>query len=384
MVRFAVDPRDVLTGAMRGRRAIVLAALAWLGASSWASVAWAQGGAASEAAVAAPSAGEEEGEGASVRFHGSVLLFDQSVTTTTVGLGQDYQTANPVYEWWIAFKPRYYLFETRSDSLSLALWANLFLELTDSDTTTRRREPLLGPTYAWATYAHTLRAERSYRTIVSIGPRLTLPTDKAAWDTGQRLGLGGSAELSQTFPLAGKHARALQGLRLALGAIYTHTFSEYRSRANDDLARQRQDVNGRPLIDPQLGGAMITADWLTLAFSGELQVLRKLEFSASYVVLNKWGYTPSAVPLGLSTGPDRPAMIDDPTTYSVSTWLTSSVSYLVVDELTVSLGYYNLANQLALDGTRRNPLWSPSARLFLTLTANLDAIYQRAAGRRRS
>jgi len=368
---------------MRGQRATA-AALAWLGASSWAGVVSAQGAGASEAAVAAPSAGEEEGEVASVPFHGSVLLFDQSVTTPTVGLGQDYQSANPVYEWWIAFKPRYYLFETRSDALSVALWANLFLELTDSDTTTRRREPLLGPTYAWATYAHTLRAERSYRTAVSIGPRLTLPTDKAAWDSGQRLGVGGSTELSQTLPLRGKHARLLQGLRLAVGAIYTHTFSEYRSRANDDLARQRQDVNGRPLVDPQLGGAMITADWLTLALSGELQVSRKVEFSASYVILNKWGYAPSDVTLGLPTGPARPAMVDAPTTYSVSTWLTSSVGYQVADELTVSLGYYNLANQLAPDGTRRNPLWSPNARLFLTLTANLDAIYLRAAGRRRS
>ena len=106
---------------MRGRRSTAIAALAWLGASSWTSVASAQGGAASQAAVAAPYVGEEEGEAVPVPFHGSVLLFDQSVTTSTVGLGHDYQSANPVYEWWIAFKPRYYLFETSSRALSLNL-----------------------------------------------------------------------------------------------------------------------------------------------------------------------------------------------------------------------------------------------------------------------
>ena len=45
--------------------------------------------------------------------------------------------------------------------------------------------------------------------------------------------------------------------------------------------------------------------------------------------------------------------------------------------LALSAGYYNLANQLAPDGTRRDPLWSPSARFFLTVTANLDAIKRR-------
>src|SRR5882724_713502 len=40
-------------------------------------------------------------------WSGSILLFDQSVTTQTVGVGADYNSADPVYEWWVAFKPRY-------------------------------------------------------------------------------------------------------------------------------------------------------------------------------------------------------------------------------------------------------------------------------------
>jgi hypothetical protein len=66
-----------------------------------------------------------------------------------------------------------------------------------------------------------------------------------------------------------------------------------------------------------------------------------------------------------------------PTDYRVSTWLTTSLGYDVADELSVNLGYYNLANQIGPDGQRRSPFWSPSARVFLTLVGKLDAIYQR-------
>jgi hypothetical protein len=69
----------------------------------------------------------------------------------------------------------------------------------------------------------------------------------------------------------------------------------------------------------------------------------------------------------------------DPATTRVNTWLTAALSYDVNDALAVSAGYYNLANQLAPYGTRRNPAWSPAARFFLTVTGNLDAIYRRLA-----
>ena len=60
--------------------------------------------------------------------------------------------------------------------------------------------------------------------------------------------------------------------------------------------------------------------------------------------------------------------------------------YEVIDEMSVGLGYYNLAGIIAPDGQRRsvvgshNIWWSPSARVFATVTANLDKIYDRAAG----
>jgi hypothetical protein len=134
------------------------------------------------------------------------------------------------------------------------------------------------------------------------------------------------------------------------------------------------------VLSDQLTGAMNVQNTLNLAFSGDLQIRPRLDLSLSYVVLNAWAYTPPDVScVTIATGCAPVASIDDPTTFRVSTWATASVTYDVVDDVSLSLGYYNLANQIGPDGTRRNPLWSPAARLFLTVTGNLDVIYRRIA-----
>lgn len=332
--------------------------------------------------VAGAARGLDERKAVPVRWHGSTLSFDQSATTQTLGVGGDYQSANPTYEWWLAFKPRYFLYEKNADAVSLNLWMNLYLELTNSDTTTRLREWLLGPTYLWATYAHTLRDQRGYRTVVSVGPRLIIPTDKAARDSGQILGAGASAGASQTFPLRGGGARVWRGARLGVSATFLHPFNRATAPVNDGIHQLRQDVAGRTVISDQLRGEMNVKSALSLSVYGEVQVLRRLDLSASYVVLNSWTYAPSDAPIcSTLTGCVAPISVDDPTTYRVSTWLTASVGYDVTDELSLSLGYYNLASQIGPDGTRRSPIWSPSARFFLTAVGNLDAIYQRLRGR---
>jgi hypothetical protein len=334
-------------------------------------------GAAAEGATGAGPGSVEQEQG-HVRWHGSVLLFDQSMTTQTVHIGADFQTYDPTYEWWLAFKPRYFLYESQTNSISLNLWMNMYLELTNSDSTTRAQELLVGPTYAWAAFAHTLHDLNGYKTSVTIAPRATLPTDKAARDAGQLVGLGTSAGISQSFPLRGRMARALSGGRLGVSVIFSHPFAQATSGTNGGIQVIRQDVDGQRLISDQLTGALNAHTQLNVAFSGDLQLSRRFDLSLSYVLLNAWKYAPTETPCVLIlTGCASPMSIPEPTTYSVNTWATASVNYDVMDALSVSLGYYNLASQLGPDGTRRNPLWSPAARFFLTVTGNLDVAYER-------
>jgi hypothetical protein len=340
----------------------------------------AAGPAAADEAVAAREEGAEP-QAPKLRWHGSTFSFDQSVTTQTVGLGADYQSYDPVYEWWFAFRPRYFLYEKGPDAVSLNLWANLYYELTNSDTTTKEHELLLGPTFLWASYGRVLRDRGGYKTTATIGPRLTLPTDKGALDSGLILGLGATAGASQTFPLRRGGARFLRGGRLGFSTIFTHPFARSQSPVNSDIHQLRQDLTDNLIVSDVLRGAMNTRYTLNLAFSGELQVMRRLDFSASYVLINRWVYPVGNQPVTTLTGPVVPMSVDDPQTFGVSTWLTASLGYELFDELSVSLGYYNLASQIGPDGTRRSPLWSPSARAFLTLTGNLDFIYQRVLRR---
>jgi hypothetical protein len=312
------------------------------------------------------------------RWRGSVLLFDQSVTTQTFGVGSPYQSADPTYEWWIALKPQLTVFDRGRDALTLNLWLNAYLELTNSDTSTREHEFLLGPTYLWASYGRVLHDARGYRTSVSLGPRMTLPTDKAAFDAGEILGLGAVAGVQQAFPLAGPSARAFTDGRLGIATTYTHAFDRSTSAVDGGLHRLRDDVNGLSVLSNDLSGAMMVRDKVAVSALGDVHILPRLDLSLSYTVINRWAYsvphTPVCVPL---TGCVTPMTNADPTTFRVETWLTASVTYDVSEELALSAGYYNQANQIGSDGTRRDPLWSPSARFFLTLTANLDAVQRR-------
>ena len=317
------------------------------------------------------------------RWHGSTLQLDQSVTTQTLHVGADYQSADPVYELWLAVKPRYYFFETRTHSLNVNLWANLFLELTNSDTTTREREVVLGPTYVSAPYARVLRDRGGYRTVATAGPRVTLP-DRAAWDSGQVVGLGATAELSQAVPLRGGGASFLGGARFVAGAIYNHAFTTYTSPNNPDLRVLRQDVDGRPLVSHVLRGSMMVHDALSLTLGASLDVTRRFEVSATYVLLESWLYGTSSDCVRTATGCAAPLDIPEPTTLGVRSWLVAASSYRVSSELSLEAGYYNLANQIGPDGQRRNPFWSPTARFFLTVVAHLDRIASRLGGGGRS
>src|SRR4051794_6978799 len=63
---------------------------------------------------------------------GSVVLFDQSASTPTLGLGSGYQSSDQSYELWFSLRPRVALYRTESTTISASMAANLYLELTNS------------------------------------------------------------------------------------------------------------------------------------------------------------------------------------------------------------------------------------------------------------
>jgi hypothetical protein len=311
-------------------------------------------------------------------WHGSTLLFDQSVTSQTIGVGKSYQSYNPTYEWWLALKLKYFLFENETHNLAINLWSNLYYELTNSDSTTTLHEPWIGPTWLWATYGRTLYSQNGYKTTMSVGPRLTLPTDKAARRSGQILGVGAVAGVSQKIPIKGEDAPLWNSAQLGVTARYSHPFSLATTPVNGGLNNIVQDAAGHTVRSDQLSGGMNTANTADLIMASSIQVTPKLSYSLNYILMGSWGYrAPTGVIENVPTGPVTVATDPDSPRFRVNTWLVTSFDYDVLDEMSLSLGYYNLTNQIGPDGQRRNVLWSPDARFFFTVTGNLDAIYER-------
>jgi hypothetical protein len=308
------------------------------------------------------------------RWRGSTIALDQSVTTQTVRVGADYQSSNPTYELWLSAKPQYYFIDRAHNKLSLSVWMNAFWELTNSDTTTRQQEILLGPTFVTAPYLHVFRRgllgdRPGYKTAVSVGPRIVLPTDKASWNSGQYLSLGVTSYLSQGVPLRGDDARFWRGAQFTLGVAAGAPISKATSAVNDDIRQLREDVAGRLIVSDQLRGSMNSKAYLNLSVSADVQVTSRTTFSASYVLLDSWAYRANdAQVCSLFTGCVAPMAGDNPPTFRVATWLTASLAYELTRTLNLTVGYYNRANQIGPDGQRRSPLWSPEARFFATVT----------------
>ncbi|MGH7298478.1 MAG: hypothetical protein ACRELB_26290, partial [Polyangiaceae bacterium] len=129
-------------------------------------------------------------------------------------------------------------------------------------------------------------------------------------------------------------------------------------------------------------------------FDGGLSVTPKLSVSLDWILINNWHYgaqgcagNVEGVPGG-QVCPGTNAVVGADQTFTQLGWFIASGDYEIIPEMSIGLGYYNLTNTIATDGTVRTPFaagfdnvfWSPDARLFLDVTANLDKIFEAATG----
>jgi len=75
------------------------------------------------------------------------------------------------------------------------------------------------------------------------------------------------------------------------------------------------------------------------------------------------------------TGCTQATGVENPQTRLALTYFQTEVWGRLTDTLELTVGYANLATQLAPDGQRRNILYSPDARFYLTLNVYLDQLY---------
>lgn len=337
-------------------------------------------------AGAASAPGDEPDATAALPFRGSLLLWENSATTQTFGLGGDYQSRNPLYEMLFGLRPRLYLLDRDRQSLSLRAVVGLVREFTDSDTTTRRGEWTFTDAELWLAYARTLSARPDARTEVVVRlPHLVLPTSKVSWASGKILGLGLGGALTQGVPLGRQNERVLRSLKVGFSAGYVYQFVDTVVPTNEGVERVRLGPDGRSLPSDQLRGTAFSQHQASALLTAETELLPRLTFMTELGM--RWALRYALderveICGVVLTGCAEVEQRDDATRFGVSTLFTAELGYELRDEVTLSLGYTNLAPQLGADGKRRSLFYSPEARGYLTVTIALDELALTASGRR--
>jgi hypothetical protein len=335
-------------------------------------------------------------------LRGSTFLFDQSASTQTVGLENAEQSNVPFYGWWLSLRPRYNF----DDHWRVQARFDYYKELTNSQDTTDYREDVFGDVWTDVAFATALaRGGRWKNTRVSLGLRALWPTSKQSRANGTYVTLGATAGVSQNIPIQGADARILNSARVGLSFAYLHAFTQATTAADygnfsypsESVADSglgpasysffsTDQLTGQTLVEHQLYGILDTG----------LQITPKLGLTADAILINNWHYSPTKACIDIATGCVSPPSVNPVTGadnhFTQLFWFVASADYEIVPELSVGIGYYNLSNTVATDGTIRGPFsagfdnvfWSPDARVFLDVTANLDKIFEDATGRYRT
>jgi hypothetical protein len=321
-------------------------------------------------------------------FRGSALVFEQSMTTQTTQLQPSpEQSYVPLYELWFSLRPRYYF----DEHWSVRGRFDYTKELTNNQATTYYREDVFGD--VWTELIYGTKLDGLWPgTRIGVGPRLVWPTSKVSQGNGTYVTAGAIAGALHRFQIHGDAAPALNEFHIGLTLTYQHPFTAATTPTSyGNFAYARQDVgdDDHSILSDQLQGLTVVNHTLWALIDTGLQITPRLSITADAVIINQWHYAPTNQGVTTTTGAVNPPLVDD-RQYTESVWIIGGVDYTLFDEVDLTLGYYNLANELGPDGQHRglfsanNIWWSPDARVFFDITANLDVLFDDAAHHRYS
>lgn len=316
-----------------------------------------------------------------LKFRGSWLILDNAVNTQTVGIGSDYQSANPRYEVSLSFRPRYYLYESDEHEVFVSGRADVIREITNNDATTREGETTLSDFTLFLADRITLGGSKD-TWLLAQAPIVTFPTSTFSFDNGTVLGLGARAWFNQSLTLAGDAWSVFKRVHTGLIVSYNHTFTQATTATNAELRRVRLEPDGRTYPGDQLTGAAFPNHELRVGALLITEITDKLQLWLDGSYRPTWLYSFGNAEVCTQTGCAPVQAEQGSTNYVVTTSFGANLYYDMIPELTLGAGYDNIALQLGPDGQRRSFFHSPGAQFHFVLWAHLDAIYLAATGQR--
>ena len=324
-----------------------------------------------------------------VWWRGTNFVLDQSVTTTAVGIGRNnLSDSHEVYSHGYSLLLNAYLYSTKDVSVRVASRLGYDVELSNSDTTNRQREMLFrDPSLSLAGRRTVELFGKHARTAFFANFTVLAPASANSRHRG--IYLVSSPRLSVIPPLGVTSSDVwFDSIAVGLSARWDHTFSRATEAVSGQLSRPRTAANSNSAMSDQLGGSF-TQDLVNGgAFAYGVKHFDGPEFywAVSYTTsrLATGGFTESECDVVIDTGCVQASRGDSPTNALYVSGISGGLTFMASPLYGISLGYSNVTNQLAPDGSRRSPFYSPQASFSSTLVVALDAFYEHAAGRPRS
>ncbi|MEO7094933.1 MAG: hypothetical protein ABI175_16865, partial [Polyangiales bacterium] len=303
------------------------------------------------------------------RFAGSIFLFDQSMTVNSFHKNAQ-ASYQPLYELWIS--PRIYY--SPWEGVKFGARFDFFKEMfTNHEETTDRHETRVGDPWLTASFSRPMTfINRHPATRWAVGIVAKLPFSKESRADGQYLSIGPTASATVGFPLRGLDATWFPDMSFGLSAQYQHAFTRATTPTGRDFGVPGQDLEGNARINDQVRSQTLVGDSLIFALSGTLNITPKFNFSMSYLFIERFSHEPTDATFRGRVVERSP----NDTRLRQLSWFIASLNYDPIKELEVSLGYYNLNTTVGPNGQYRSPFTSPEARVFLSLTVNLDVLYE--------
>jgi len=316
-------------------------------------------------------------------WRGTSFSWANRVTAQTLGVGQDYQSSNPYYEWFFSLRPRYYLWEEGDNTLSLRATVNGYVELTNSDTTTNEHEFLIDDSTLSLVPAFMLRKDGEYETMLTLAaPRFVIPTSKASRSAGIYGELGVRAGITQSLPIRENEA-FFPSASVGARAGYGYLFSSGNVPEDADLDQLRRNVDGVTVSNDQLSGAALAQHRASLHVTGSVDVYENIvSFSTEVGMDWFWKFPLMETDVTTDTGPTEvPSYDSDRLQRSI--YFNTGVSVEAIpDVLTVDLAYESFPTQLGPGGQRRSVFYNADALFTGTLELSLDGLYLKASGKK--
>ena len=310
------------------------------------------------------------------------------MTTTALGVGRDnIGSEGEAYGQTFHARLNYKVVNQTHWGVSLRLDPILYVEITNSDTTTTERQPefLDLPLSTLVTYK--AYSSGLWSTTPGYVFGLSFPTSRASAANGTILQTSNRLLLTQNVPLLGQDAPVLKSVSFDGVVRWDHRFSKATTPVDDGLDRPRQNLVGGSFLDDQLGGGRFARDTLrevlSVSFSeslGGVPITLGADFLFSQQLKPEFDTSCVQIatgPVCVGDGADAP---EELFYYGFG----ASLAVKPVPEASVTLSYGSSSSplgqqQVSPDGDRQNFFYTPSAEFGLTVFFYPDALYERIA-----